>query len=126
MVMEKSKVVLLECYDYDVTKLKKSLKKGLKLLNFDFSKLKKPVVYYQFDKEDFYGISHAYQKGIFDFDENGFGPVISNLEHLTVTLNNYVSQGDKFFKKYANRSQETFLSLDGKNSLKLYEELITT
>ena len=95
-------------------------------LHFDFSTLKKPVVYYQFDKEDFYGISHAYQKGIFDFDENGFGPVISNLEHLTVTLNNYVSQGDKFFKKYANRSQETFLSLDGKNSLKLYEELITT
>ena len=43
MVMEKSKVVLLECYDYDVTKLKKSLKKGLKLLNFDFSKLKKSI-----------------------------------------------------------------------------------
>ena len=51
-------------------------------LHFDFATLRKPVIYFQFDREEFYGTSHAYQKGIFDFQKYGFGPVMEGLEDL--------------------------------------------
>lgn len=56
-------------------------------LHFDFAVLHKPVIYYQFDKEQFYGGTHVYQKGSFEFSKHGFGPVVDNLEALVKVTN---------------------------------------
>lgn len=45
---------------------------------FDFAILKKPLLYAQFDKEKFY--ETQWEKGYFDYDEDGFGPVCSSYE----------------------------------------------
>lgn len=41
---------------------------------FDFAYQNKPVLYYQFDKDDFYNGNHTYTEGYFSYEENGFGP----------------------------------------------------
>ncbi|ELF7387106.1 CDP-glycerol glycerophosphotransferase family protein, partial [Campylobacter coli] len=41
---------------------------------FDMAVLKKPVLYYQFDKDEFF-IKHLYAKGYFDYEKDGFGKV---------------------------------------------------
>jgi CDP-glycerol glycerophosphotransferase (TagB/SpsB family) len=42
---------------------------------FEMAMLRKPVIYYQFDYETFYGGGHAFEQGYFNFENDGFGPV---------------------------------------------------
>ncbi|WP_416191903.1 CDP-glycerol:glycerophosphate glycerophosphotransferase [Neisseria sp. CCUG12390] len=77
-------------------------------LHFDFAILRKPVIYYQFDREQFYGLTHAYQPGSFDFVENGFGPLINDLTALIKVITTYANRGTRLFKKYDNRVDKIF------------------
>ena len=54
---------------------------------FEMAYLLKPVCYYQFDEEDFFTKGH-YNKGYFDYRENGFGPVYNDEQSVI----NYVLQ----------------------------------
>ena len=85
-------------------------------LHFDFASLNKPVIYYQFDKDSFYGVSHSYQKGIFDFNEHGFGPVLVEQEQVIKYIREYLSQGSKRFKNFSNRYKSIYLHTDGQSS----------
>jgi len=53
---------------------------------FTMAFLRRPVVYYQFDRADFYSGGHNWRPGYFDYDRDGFGPVavreVDLLEHL--------------------------------------------
>ena len=42
---------------------------------FTFALLRRPIFYYQFDQNDFYGGSHNWRSGYFDYARDGFGPV---------------------------------------------------
>ena len=42
---------------------------------FEIAYIEKPVIYYQFDAEQFYGGGHLGFGGYFDFARDGFGPV---------------------------------------------------
>lgn len=77
-------------------------------LHFDFAILKKPVIYYQFDKEQFYGLTHAYQPGSFNFIENGFGPLINDSPALIKVIVTYSNRGKRLFKKYDKRVDKIF------------------
>ena len=39
-----------------------------------------PVVYYQFDKDEFFSGDHGLEPGYFEFERDGFGPVASTKE----------------------------------------------
>lgn len=41
---------------------------------FDFAYVKKPIIYCQFDADDFYK-NHTYRKGYYDYEQHGFGPL---------------------------------------------------
>ena len=92
-------------------------------LHFDFAFLEKSVIYFQFDKNEFYGVTHAYQKGIFDFEKDGFGPVIQSKNDLQIVLKNYLSRGERLFKKYKERKNNIFLHLDDDSSSIIYKEI---
>jgi CDP-glycerol glycerophosphotransferase (TagB/SpsB family) len=47
---------------------------------FDAAYAGKPVVYYQFDRPDFFGGLHLGSEGYFDFDRDGFGPVARDID----------------------------------------------
>ncbi|MGL4354985.1 MAG: CDP-glycerol glycerophosphotransferase family protein [Aeromonas popoffii] len=74
---------------------------------FEMAYLFKPVCYYQFDEEDFFTKGH-YNKGYFDYRENGFGPVyndeqsvidyaIKNIEHDCQPGSEYIEKVNEFF-----------------------------
>ena len=52
---------------------------------FDFAYLRKPVVYAQFDKEEFFA-GHTYDQGYFDYERDGFGEVEYNLKSTSQTF----------------------------------------
>ena len=88
---------------------------------FDMVYMKKPIIFFQFDEEEFR--KNHYQEGWFNYHENVFGPfcrtadeVISNLE--CIVKNNYMVSQD-FLDEHA----KTFLYYDSKNSERLYKYL---
>ncbi len=74
---------------------------------FDFSYLEKPVIYYQFDREEFFN-GHSYRKGYFDYEKDGFGEVVYSHEQLIDTIVNYMMDGCKLKEKYKNRKELFF------------------
>lgn len=52
---------------------------------FEMAYLNKPVIYYQFDKKYFFK-SHTLQKGYFDYEKDGFGPIVYEEDHLIIEL----------------------------------------
>ena len=93
---------------------------------FDFAFLNKPIVYTQFDKEEFYK-NQIYDE-CFDYDNEGFGPVCEDLESAIDTLckyiendceNDYLDRIDSFFvyhdQNNAKRILEAVLADDEKN-----------
>lgn len=53
--------------------------------------MNKPVLYYQFDKEEFY--STHYSEGYIKFDDNRYGKVLEDEKKLVKTINDYVKNG---------------------------------
>ena len=55
------------------------MRKVVSSVAFDFAYLGKPVIYAQFDKEEFYE-KHDYKAGYFNYERDGFGEVVYDLE----------------------------------------------
>lgn len=80
---------------------------------FDFAYMKKPVLYYQFDKKDFY--SGHYQKGYFSYEKNGFGPVLEREDILLDNLEEVLSNGGRTEAMYMKRMDVFFGRRDHDN-----------
>ncbi|EAI4441865.1 capsular biosynthesis protein, partial [Campylobacter lari] len=79
---------------------------------FEMAYLKKPIIYYQFDKEDFFS-SHTLQKGYFDYERDGFGPVVFNEVKLFENLEEILRNNCSIADKYLNNINSTFKFRDG-------------
>lgn len=88
---------------------------------FDFSYLKKPLIYYQFDKEKFYG--EHYLKGTFDFERDGFGDVINTPSQIINKIEYYFNNDFKVENKYLERIENIFNYKDKNNCKRLIEYL---
>ena len=89
---------------------------------FDFAYLNKPIIYSQYDKEEFYA-GHLYDEGYFDYVEDGFGPVIKDKNKLTDQIIKYIKNDCKMEKKYKERTK-TFYEFNDKNNCKrIHEEI---
>ena len=90
---------------------------------FDFSYLKKPVVYSQFDKEIFFE-HHMYQEADFFSDEkDGFGPVTYDYETTLSTVIGVIEGGCIMEAKYRERVGNFFFKQDKENSKRVYEAI---
>lgn len=107
-------VIIADKKIYDVqTLLKESeiLITDYSSIAFDFAYMKKSVIYYQFDKEEY--DSKHYAKGYFDYKEDGFGPIVEDINQLMYAIKiskkndlKYVTRKDKFFELYDNKNCE--------------------
>lgn len=52
---------------------------------FEMAVLKKPVLYYQFDRDEFFA-KHIYSQGYFDYERDGFGEVVLDMDTLLTEL----------------------------------------
>ena len=90
---------------------------------FDFANLRKPVIYYQQDQEEFFGGTHMYKQGYYDYEENGFGEVIYDKSQLFTVTESYLSNNCKLKEQYRERIDSTFPYSDRKNCERVYKEI---
>lgn len=81
---------------------------------FDFTYLRKAVVYSQFDKEKFFE-NQIYDQGYFDYERDGFGPVCYDLDSTVNELIKLIENDCRPEKKYIDRMNE-FYEFDDKNN----------
>ncbi|MGJ0159210.1 CDP-glycerol:glycerophosphate glycerophosphotransferase [Campylobacter coli] len=89
---------------------------------FEMAYLNKPVIYYQFDQEEFFN-SHTYQKGYFDYEKDGFGPVVENEESLLKELEKLLQNDCNPFGIYKDNIDSTFVFKDGKCCERIYKAI---
>lgn len=89
---------------------------------FDFAHLCKPIVYSQFDKEDFYK-NQVYDQGFFDYDVNGFGPVCKDKDSVVDELIWLIEHDCE--NRYLDKVKDFFVYLDDNNCKRVYEVLVS-
>lgn len=120
-----SHITIADFDHYDVQQLLKEsslLVTDYSSVYFDFAYMKKPVLYYQFDREE-YRMGH-YSQGYFDYDTMGFGEVAQREEELINYIERYIQSDFKLSEKYDVRSQGFFLLHDRKNCKRIYQEVL--
>lgn len=88
---------------------------------FDFAYLKKPVLYYQQDVDEFFSGNHVYRKGYFDYENDGFGEVEYTAEALVEQMIAYMENGCQLKAVYRKRIEKTFPYCDRGNCRRVYE-----
>lgn len=91
---------------------------------FDFAYLRKPVIYYQQDKEEFFSGAHTYEKGYYDYEKDGFGEVEYSVEALVDRIIEYMRNECALKETYRARIDATFPFSDRNNCQRVYEEIM--
>ncbi len=92
---------------------------------FDFGYLKKPIIYYQPDLEELYQ-SQIYDRGYFDYEKMGFGPVFVDEGKLVDYIIDLMKKDVTLDKKYEKRIDDFFEFNDEKNCERVYKAIINT
>jgi CDP-glycerol glycerophosphotransferase (TagB/SpsB family) len=118
-------IVLASFKDFDVQSL---LKESAVLITdfssvfFDFAYMKKPIIYFQFDKETFYG--RHYRKGYFDYRDIGFGDVCGTVDEVTESLLRLFDSDFAMSEHYLQRTENFFPLCDRNNCNRIYELIV--
>lgn len=91
---------------------------------FDFAYLRKPVVYFQQDKEEFYSGEHTLGKGYFEHERDGFGEVEYSARALVDRIIAYMEGGCQLKEAYRERIDATFPFSDQENCRRVYEAIL--
>ncbi len=88
---------------------------------FEIAYIEKPVIYYQFDAEQFYDGGHLGFAGYFDFARDGFGPVCETEDDLLSCVKRRFPATNRLF---AERRRTTFPYRDGQCCQRTYESIL--
>lgn len=118
------RVILAHFADFDV----QTLLKEAKILVTDYSSvfldvayMGKPIVHFQFDKEEFY--AKHYQRGYFSFEEMGFGRVCEEAEAVVEGIADYIDCNFKPEDIFRKRADEFFVLRDRHNCRRIFDEI---
>lgn len=90
---------------------------------FDFAYLRKPILYYQGDHEEFFSGEHTYTKGYFDYERDGFGEVTYSLDETVNQLISYMENGCRLKDKYRTRMDQFFAFNDHNCCKRIYQKI---
>lgn len=92
-------------------------------VSMDFAYMKKPLIYFQFDYEDFRTGHHP--EGYFSFVKDGFGPVCTTSEQVVHALIDSYDENDGFQNKdiYLSRHKSYFDLFDVNNCKRNFEAI---
>lgn len=117
-------VSIVEFKDEDVQSLLKESKllvTDFSSVYFDFAYMKKPVVYYQFDEEEYY--KNHYLKGYFDYRNDGFGCVCVDEVSVVNEIINSIKTNFIVNEKYLKRIKKNFTFCDDNNCKRVFESI---
>lgn len=89
---------------------------------FDFAYLRKPVIYTQSDREEFFA-EHTYDEGYFDYKKDGLGPVCESYEETIDEIIKTIENGCIIEKKYEERCNKFYGYNDNNNCKRVYEAI---
>ena len=89
---------------------------------FDFGYLKKPIIYTQFDYEEFR--LNNYPEGYFNYKKDGFGPIYYDIKSSVNSIIKSIKNNCKLNNKYLRRINSFFSFFDEHNNDRIYEEII--
>lgn len=90
---------------------------------FDFALMRKPVIYCQPDKAQFFDGSHMYKQGYFDYERDGFGDVVYTVDDCVDKICELLKNGCEVPIKYKQRIDETFPYASEGNCKRVYEAI---
>ena len=88
---------------------------------FDVGYMEKPVIYYQFDVEEFR--KFHYQEGYFSYEKHGFGPVVQTEDALVKAIEECVGNDFRMQKEYLDRLEAFYPVRDERNCERTYQIL---
>ena len=88
---------------------------------FDFAYMRKPVIYFQFDQEEFF--SRHYSRGYFSYLQMGFGPVVDNCQDMICAIVQSAESGFCSTDEYLRRMDCFFPLNDQKNCERIYNAI---
>lgn len=91
---------------------------------FEMAYLEKPIIYFQFDKDTIFSGNHTYQKGYFEYERDGFGPVVEEVEQVEQALEQILQNDGQPLDEYLTRMQETFKFKDGRCCERVYNAIV--
>lgn len=91
-------------------------------VHFDFAYMHKPLIYYQFDEEDFWG--KHYSRGYFSYLEHGFGPVCKTEEEVLDSIRLLLKNNAVMDPYYLKRAAAFFAYSDDKNCERTFEAIL--
>ncbi len=91
---------------------------------FDFAYLRKPIVYTHFDAAEFFAGEHVYSKGYFDYERDGFGEVLYDLDATVAQIIDYMKHGCALKDVYRQRIDGFFAFNDQHNCQRVYDRLM--
>ena len=114
-------------YDYEIYDIQGLLKESVLLItdyssvHFDFAYMGKPVLYYQFDREEFW--EKQYRQTDFDAEKDGFGPVAYDQHQLVENLQKAYNDGFILQGDYEHRMKQFYTFCDNHNCERVYEAI---
>lgn len=82
---------------------------------FDFSYIKKPILYYQ------YANDYNFKEGYFDYETMGFGEIVEYENDLIDIVEEYIETNCKMKKEYSSRVETFYKYLDKNNCKRVYD-----
>jgi len=118
------RVIIADTNNYDVQEL--LINSALLITDyssvfFDFAYMEKPVIFYQFDYEE-YRKGH-YSEGYFDYKNKGFGPVCLNEEEVIREIKISIKNNFEINNCYMYNINKFFVIHDNNNCRRIYEEI---
>ena len=89
---------------------------------FDFAYLRKPLLYFQSDRREFF--SGLYKPGFFDYDRDGLGKVETTVEGLVDEIIHLMESGCQLPPEYRQRADSFFAYNDHENRRRVYEAIL--
>lgn len=120
----RNNIIIASWKKYDIQKLlleSEMLITDYSSVFFDMVYMKKPVLFYQFDKEDYRKLQ--YGEGYFNYEKNPFGKSCEDVQELIRQLNIIASNRFAVSDKYISEHKRILPLYDNKNSERIYNLL---
>lgn len=82
---------------------------------FEVALIERPVIYFQFDEQEFFEQQNTYTRGYFDYRQDGFGPVVTTEEDVLSACTGIIESRDSWWQDYGPRIESFFAFRDTDN-----------
>ena len=89
---------------------------------FDYGYMMKPMVFYQFDLDE-YRDKH-YKEGYFSYERDAFGPLVKSNEEVVNYMLHIIDQDMQMDEEYRKRAERFFIPHDNHNCQRVYEAIL--